>query len=82
MHQQIQTVFEMIRRRAGTFQPVTQSLYGSATTCFDAQGEYRGGRNSETMFQKASVHKTIFYLYFGVDLPSVGLAFTYNSLCK
>lgn len=82
MHQRIQTVFEMIRTTAGIFQPVTQSLYRSATTCFDAQGEGRGSRDSETMFQKAYVHKTIFCLCFGVDSPYVGLACTCHSLCK
>jgi len=74
MHQRIQTILEMIRTTAGIFQPVTQSPYRSAKTCFDAQGEYIGGRNSETMFQKVYIHKTIFYLYFCVDSPSVGLA--------
>jgi hypothetical protein len=82
VHQRIQTAFEMIRTTAGIFQPVMQSLYRSAKNCFDSQGEYRGGRNSETMFQKAYVRKTIFYLYFGVDSPSVGLACTCHSLCK
>jgi hypothetical protein len=82
MHQWIQTIFEMIRTTAGIFQPVAPSLYRSATTCFDAQGEYRGGRNSETMFQRAYVHKKIVYLYFGVDSASAGLACTCHSFCK
>jgi hypothetical protein len=72
----------MIRTTAGIFLPVKQSLNRSATTCFDAQGEYRGCRYSETMFQKAYIHKTVFYLYFGVDSSSVGLACTYPSLRK
>jgi len=82
MQQRIQTVFEMIRTTAGIFQPVTLSLYRSATTCFDAQGEYKGGRNSDTMFQKAYIHKIIFYLYFGADSPSVCLACTFHSFCQ
>lgn len=64
MKQRIWNAFKMIRTKPGIFQPGMQSLSRRATFFLEVPARHlkhlrhpSGGRKSETVLQKASVHK-------------------------